>query len=138
MAKTTSLSVLYVEDDDDIPTIGLMALADVGGLNVRPCSSADEAICAVDTFSPDVLLLDFYMPGKDGVRLLAELRAKPQTARCPAVFMTGAVSSRERDYYRGVGAVGVISKPFDPFELPKQLHSIVLAAIEKSAKDIEL
>lgn len=116
--------VLYVEDDADIRTIAEMALEIVGGLNLSVCSSGVEALQAADSFKPDLLLLDVMMPGMDGPTTLASLRKLPQTACTPVIFMTAKVQATELAYYKSLGALGVIAKPFDPMNLALQVCTL--------------
>ncbi len=120
-----ALSVLYVEDDPDIQEIGRIALADIGGFAVRVCSDATEALEAAAHCTPDLLLLDVMMPGTDGPTLLKKLRDLPSTAQTPAVFMTARVQPAEVAHYLTLGAVKVISKPFDPMSLAADLEAVV-------------
>jgi two-component system OmpR family response regulator len=116
--------VLYVEDDADIRTIALLALETVGGLQVRACASGAEAVEAAAAFAPQLLLLDVMMPGMDGPTTLARLRELPATAAVPVVFMTAKVQASEVEQYRALGAVGVITKPFDPMTLAAQVQAL--------------
>jgi two-component system OmpR family response regulator len=109
--------VLYVEDDPDIRTIAVLALEAVGGLTVRACASGAEALEAAEAFGPDLLLLDVMMPGMDGPTTLARLRERPSTAATPVVFMTAKVQASEIEHYKSLGALGVVTKPFDPMGL---------------------
>ncbi|MDQ1834934.1 response regulator [Massilia scottii] len=126
----TALSlVLYVEDDPDIQTVAQMALEMVGGLTLRTCSSGREALAAAAQCKPDLLLLDVMMPGMDGPTTLSELRKLPNTASTPVIFMTAKVQASEVAYYRSLGALGVIAKPFDPMQLPLQVRQLWHAAM---------
>ena len=116
--------VLYVEDDGDIRTIALLALETVGGLQVRACSSGADAVQAAPEFAPQLLLLDVMMPGMDGPTTLARLRELPATASVPVVFMTAKVQASEVEQYRALGAIGVITKPFDPMTLARQVQDL--------------
>jgi len=117
--------LLYVEDEPDIREIALLALGEVGGFQVETAGCGTEALMAVGSFTPDVILLDVMMPGMDGPETLKELRKKPETSRTPVIFMTAKVQPREVDVYHRMGAVGVIPKPFDPMELANQVRSIL-------------
>jgi CheY-like chemotaxis protein len=118
------LSVLYVEDDDGIRMIGEMALADVGGMRVRACASGDEALAAVQSFHPDLLVLDVMMPGMDGPATLKALRALPDVAAVPAVFMTAKIMPHEVEGLKKLGAIEVVPKPFDPMTIAETLRDI--------------
>jgi two-component system, OmpR family, response regulator len=116
--------ILYVEDDPDIQMVAQMALEVVGGFTLRTCSSGQEALREAAAFAPDLILLDVMMPSMDGPATLAELRKLDATAAIPAIFMTAKVQSAEVTYYKSLGAVGVIAKPFDPMELPQQVRQL--------------
>lgn len=116
--------VLYVEDDADIQEIARLALVDLGGLTVRVCSSGREAVEAFPDFDPQLILLDVMMPGMDGPTTLASLRALPGGANVPVAFMTAKVQAHEVSRYTDLGAIGVISKPFDPMKLADQVRTL--------------
>ena len=116
--------IIYVEDEPDIQAVARLALETVGGFSVRICSSGQEALDAVASFAPDLILLDVMMPGMDGPNTLKALRELPDTADVPVVFMTAKVQPGEVAYYTELGAVGVIPKPFDPMALSDQIKAI--------------
>ena len=120
--------VLYVEDDPDIQMVAQMALEVVGGLTLRSCASGREALRAVASCQPDLILLDVMMPDMDGPATLAELRKLPVTAATPVVFMTAKVQAAEVSHYKSLGAIGVIAKPFDPMQLAQQVRQLWEAA----------
>lgn len=121
----TQLSrILCVEDEPDIQVIVRLALATVGGHQVETCSSGEEALAAALRFSPDIILLDVMMPGLDGPGTLRLLRADPRVSRTPIVFMTAKVQPEEVAEYLRLGALGVISKPFDPLTLAAELRGL--------------
>ncbi len=119
---STPLKVLYVEDDPDIQVIARIALEDIGGFTVRPCTCGEEALQAIADFVPDVIVLDVMMPGMDGPTLLGKLRQHTNAAKVPAIFMTARVQRSEVEDYHTMGAVSVISKPFDPLTLAEQIR----------------
>jgi CheY-like chemotaxis protein len=123
MARTLE-RILYVEDDADIRTITAMALEAVGGFTVIACSSGQEALDAAPGAAADLVLLDVMMPGLDGLATLEALRTNPATASLPVVFMTAKVQAAEIQHYLDIGAIGVISKPFDPMALAEQIGAI--------------
>ncbi len=114
----TKLSrIMMVEDEPDIQMVAKVALEVVGGFSVEMCSSGPEALERVRTINPDLILMDVMMPGMDGPSTLKRLRAAPETARFPIIFMTAKIQSHEISKYKEIGALGVIPKPFDPMTL---------------------
>lgn len=116
--------VLIVEDDDDIRHIAQLALETVGQLQVESCASGSEALQTAPSFEPDLILMDVMMPDLDGPSTLNALRSNQALAMTPAVFMTAKVMPDEIESYKELGAIDVISKPFDPMTLPEQLKNI--------------
>ncbi len=117
--------VLLVEDDLDIQAVALIALEDIGGLQVQACDTGYEALAHFATFRPDLVLLDVMMPGMSGPETLTALRGLPGGASVPVVFMTAKVQKNEVQSYLDLGAAGVISKPFEPMTLADDLRGLV-------------
>ncbi|MDK9702232.1 MAG: response regulator [Sulfuritalea sp.] len=124
----TLQKILLVEDEPDIRAVAQLALEAVGGFTVRQCESGEAALAALAEFAPDLVLLDVMMPGMDGPTTLAALRALPQGGAVPVMFMTAKVQPAEIEGYRRLGAIGVISKPFDPMTLADTLRGLWSAA----------
>jgi two-component system OmpR family response regulator len=116
--------ILMVEDDPDIQTVTKFALEAVGGFTVQVCG---EGLCALETtltFAPDLILLDVMMPDLDGPSVLKELRANSRTNQIPVVFMTAKAQPHEIAHFRQLGALDVITKPFDPMTLSESIQDI--------------
>ncbi len=120
----TLQNILYVEDEPDIQAVAQVALEMVGGFTLKVCSSGQEALVAVQTFIPDLILLDVMMPGMDGPTTMLELRKLPELMDTPTVFMTAKVQPGEISEYLALGALGVIAKPFDPMKLATEVRTI--------------
>jgi CheY-like chemotaxis protein len=119
------MKVLVVDDEDDIRRIARLSLAAVGGMDVCEASSGPVAVELARRESPDVVLLDMMMPGMDGVATFRALREQPETAQTPVVFLTAKSVSLEEGRVRGLGARGVLFKPFDPMALPRLLRELL-------------
>ena len=116
--------ILLVEDEADIRTVATLALQAVGGFTVASVSNGHEALEIAPTFVPDLILLDVMMPGLDGPATLHALRAQPQTAEIPVMFVTAKVQPQEVAELRALGALGVIAKPFSPMTLPTTINQL--------------
>jgi CheY-like chemotaxis protein len=129
-----TLSVLYVDDDDDIRHIVALSLGLDPTIIVRVAASGQEALDIVDAGEvPDVAILDVMMPGMDGLELLDHLRARPATATLPVLFMTARGRAADVADYGARGAAGVIIKPFDPIGLAQQVRSLLGSEVAKLA-----
>ncbi len=121
-----SIKILYVEDELDIQTIAQIALETVGGFNVKICGSGEQALQEIaNHYLPDIILLDVMMPGMDGLETYDALREQPGCENIPVVFMTAKVQSHEIQQYLDLGAVDVISKPFNPMTLSEEVQTIL-------------
>lgn len=116
--------VCYVEDDEDIQRIVRMTLERVGKMTVEVVSDPAFAIDAITNFKPDLVMLDWMMPGMDGPTLFRKMKETEAVRSYPVVFITAKASERELDELRALGAAGTISKPFSPKDLPGQLRDI--------------
>jgi two-component system OmpR family response regulator len=118
------VKVCYVEDDEDIQRIVRMSLERIGKLTVEVVGDPMVAIDAMKRFAPDLVLLDWMMPGMDGPTLFKKMKEHPETQALPVVFITAKASQTELDELIRMGAIGTISKPFGPKELPDQLRAL--------------
>jgi CheY-like chemotaxis protein len=116
--------VCYVEDDEDIQRIVRLSLERVGKMTVQIVGDPNTAIDVMKTFVPDLVLLDWMMPGMDGPTLFRAMKQRPETSALPVVFITAKASHAELDELSALGAAGAISKPFNPKDLPDQLRAI--------------
>ena len=116
--------ICYVEDDEDIQRIVRMSLERIGRMTVEIVGDPALAIERMIAFQPDLVMLDWMMPGLDGPTLFSKMRAFPATGTLPVVFITAKASDRELAELMALGAAGAISKPFAPQELPDQLRAI--------------
>jgi len=124
MAAPKLEKVLCVEDEEDIRKVQTIALEGLGGFKVLTCASGAEAIQEAPAFGPQLILLDVMMPGMDGPTTLKSLRTIAGLEETPVIFVTAKVQPDEVDYYLELGALEVISKPFDPMTLASQLRQI--------------
>jgi two-component system OmpR family response regulator len=123
------LQVLYVDDEPDIREVGAMALELDGSMEVSTAASGPEALELLGGgLRPGVILLDVMMPGMDGPAVLAELKQRPDLARIPVVFITARAQAHELARFESLGAIGVITKPFDPMTLSIELRAALARA----------
>jgi CheY-like chemotaxis protein len=119
------MKVLVIDDEDDIRRIARLSLAAVGGMDVCEARGGSAAVRKAREEQPDVVLLDMMMPGMDGLATFRALREDPETADIPVIFLTAKAMSAEVDRLKGLGACGVLVKPFDPMTLPRQLRDLL-------------
>jgi CheY-like chemotaxis protein len=118
------MKVLYVEDEADIRDIAEFALEDED-FDIIFCESGEQALKQAVDFQPELILLDVMMPGMDGPTTLRNLRALPGMASIPVIFLTAKVQPNEIQDFIALGAIDVISKPFDPMTLASQIQDLL-------------
>ena len=115
------MKVLIIDDEPDIRRIARLGLTRVGKMDVVEAASGAEGVIKAKEERPDAVLLDVMMPGLDGPSTLARLREDPATAGIPVVFLTAKAIAAELDRLKALGAAGVLTKPFDPMTLAREL-----------------
>jgi two-component system phosphate regulon response regulator PhoB len=120
-----TLSVVLAEDDPDIQLVARLALRRAG-FSVRVVGNGTEALAAVKTQPPDVVLLDWMMPGLDGLETCRLLKADPATAAIPVIFLTARSQESEIQRGLGLGAAGYVTKPFDALTLGDQVRKLLM------------
>ena len=117
-------NILVVEDDEDIQELVRYNL-DREGYRVREAVSGEEAILAVKSKVPDLVILDLMLPGIDGLEVCRHLRSKTNTRDVPIVILTA--KGEEADVVAGLelGADDYITKPFSPRVLIARIKSVL-------------
>jgi CheY-like chemotaxis protein len=106
---STPKYILVAEDDTDILSLVLAVLEDAG-FRAGSTHGADT-LAAVRRQKPDILLLDYQMPGMDGISVAKAIHADPETHDVPIIAMTAA--GRAPLVCHEMDAMGCLGKPFD-------------------------
>ncbi|MCU0838419.1 MAG: phosphate regulon transcriptional regulator PhoB [Rhodospirillales bacterium] len=119
--------VLIVEDEEAQAEL-LRYNFDREGFDVLVAGDADEAFVYVDEHQPDLVLLDWMLPGVSGISVCQRLRARPETKALPIIMLTAR--GEEGDRVRGLesGADDYVVKPFLPSELVARVRAVLRRA----------
>jgi CheY-like chemotaxis protein/phosphoribosyl 1,2-cyclic phosphodiesterase len=120
--------ILVVDDDPDMRALSVLALKR-DNHEVLEAESGPEALRMIEEHRPDLVVLDFLMPGMDGIEVVKTLRATSDTARLPVLMLTAVTS--EAGTRAGFDA-GVTDYMTKPFSIP-QLTARVRACLARSA-----
>jgi len=115
LSKTPS-KVLVVDDNADNRALAKAALEDEG-YEVLIATTGADALAAVAAESPDCVLLDVRMPGMDGFAVCSRIRAMPEGANLPVVFLTALRDVDTFDQALRAGGDDFLTKPVRPAEL---------------------
>jgi len=117
--------VLIIDDEADVRAVVRGCLEDIAGWEVVTAESGKEGLHQVITESPDAIMLDVMMPGMDGLAFLSALRNYMKETNLPVVLLTAKINISESDQLADLNIKGVITKPFDPFQLVEQFARLL-------------
>lgn len=123
----TGAKVLVVDDEPNV----LRSLAQyltIEDFTVETASNGLEALEKVDSFLPELILLDVMMPGMDGFEVLDKLKADPVHANTPIIMLTA--KDQSADVLKGYqsGATSYLVKPFNLDELVETINQVLAQA----------
>jgi DNA-binding response OmpR family regulator len=116
------VKILLVEDDPKLAALALKGLR-ARGFVVDHADHGDEGYLLATTRSYDALVLDIMLPGRDGLSILRQLRAKGMSV--PVVLLTARSALDERLDGLNLGADDYLTKPFFVEELIARLHAVI-------------
>ena len=135
--------VMIVEDEEAV-SLMLRYNLEAEGFEVEQAFRGDEADIRLKEITPDLLLLDWMLPGLSGIELCRRLRARPETERLPVIMLTARGEESERVRGLATGADDYVVKPFSVPELIARVKAMLRRAKPEAvsslltAGDIEL
>jgi len=136
-------NILIVEDEEPLTTL-LRYNLEAEGYEVDAVARGDEADTRMRETTPDLVVLDWMLPGLSGIELCRRLRARPQTQSLPIIMLTARGEESERIRGLATGADDYIVKPFSVPELVARIRALLRrakperVASKLSAGDLEL
>jgi CheY-like chemotaxis protein len=112
------MKVMIVDDDNNMVSL-LSILLEMEGYQVVHASQQEAILEGMRVERPDVLLMDIFLPGADGVDVLGRIRSSPELASARVVMTSGMDLS---DRCREVGADAFLLKPYTPEQLLETLR----------------
>jgi two-component system phosphate regulon response regulator PhoB len=119
-----SATVLVVEDEPQIQELVAINLEHVGHRVLR-AASAEEADSAIRAELPDVVVLDWMLPGESGLSFARRLRADERTRDLPILMLTARAMEQDKLSGLEAGADDYLTKPFSPKELAARIKAIL-------------
>jgi len=115
--------LLVVDDDKDLLEVTEVLLAKKG-FEVAIHTNWEDALKEIDTFQPQLILLDVFLNGIDGLDICKQIKSMPNTCHIPVLIFSAYPSVAEKVIYE-YGADDFISKPFEVSELITKVHSVL-------------
>ena len=113
-----------VEDDPSIRDIEVYALQSTG-LDAVGFESGDAFWDAIQTQTPELVIMDVMLPGADGVELLSRMKAKPELAQIPVIMATAKGAEYDKIQSLDLGADDYLVKPFGMMEMVSRVKAVL-------------
>lgn len=128
-------TILIVEDE---PAIAELLAINLGfaGYRVVRAADAEEALGLVNGELPDLILLDWMLPGISGARLAEKLRAESRTRDIPIIMLTARADESDKVQGLDSGADDYITKPFSPKELMARIKAVLRRRAPQLTDDV--
>ena len=123
--------ILVVEDEHAIRDMIGFALKQAG-LQYEESVDAEHALVAIASNPPDLVLLDWMLPGMSGTDLVRRLRSEEITAGLPIIMLTARVEENDRVHGLELGADDYVTKPFSPRELIARIKALLRRTRERA------
>jgi two-component system phosphate regulon response regulator PhoB len=127
--------ILIVEDEEAL-TLLLRYNLEAAGFEVETVARGDEADVRLREGNPDLVILDWMLPGLSGIELCRRLRARPDTRQLPIIMLTARGEESERVRGLATGADDYVVKPFSVPELVARVSALLRRASPERVADV--
>ena len=117
------MKILVIDDDTDLLDV-TNALLTRKGFEVETNANWEDAMNKIETFQPQLILLDVFLNGVDGLDVCRQLKTMPHTKHIPVLIFSSYPGIAERVIYE-YGADDFIAKPFEVNDLITKMHSVL-------------
>ncbi len=128
-------TILVVEDEPAIQELISYSLRQAGHI-VLCAENAEQAMAAVNDALPDLVLLDWMLPGMSGVEFARMLRRVARTKSIPIIMLTARAEESDKVAGLEIGADDYITKPFSPRELIARIKAVLRRRSPEVADDM--
>ena len=116
--------ILLAEDSLTIRKVFELALAQTD-IALTTVDNGSDAVRLAEETSPDLVVADVTLPGKDGFHVAEELRASEKMKSCPVLILSGSLSPFDEERFKKCGAAGVLFKPFESQEMLEKVQELL-------------
>lgn len=130
--QSAQTTILVADDDPDLRDI-LRTILEPSGFRVEEAADGQSALDAVRLHRPDLLILDYMMPGLTGPQVCAKLKQDVVLRHVPIIMLTGKGELHDKVFGINSGADDYVVKPFEPQELLARVQMV----LRRSLQDLE-
>ncbi len=116
--------ILIADDEENLRLLVRTTLED-GSCEILEASDGATALELARKEEPDLIVLDWMMPGLSGAQVATRLREDPATREIPVVMLTAKSAREDQELGRILGVVAYLVKPFSPLELVRHVQRIL-------------
>jgi CheY-like chemotaxis protein len=122
---------ILIVEDNPLNRLLVHDILELRGHDVMEAATVDEALDALRSLRPDLLLLDVQIPGGGGEAVIREVRARAELADLPIVAVTSLAMPGDRERLLSIGFQGYLSKPIDTRTFGPAVESYLKGADER-------
>src|ERR1700693_2833835 len=130
-----SARILVVEDEEALTTL-LRYNLDAEGYDVETVGRGDDADTRLKERVPDLIVLDWMLPGVSGIELCRRVRSRPESRQLPIIMLTARGEESERIRGLATGADDYIVKPFSVPELSARVRALLRRSSPQRVADV--
>ena len=117
-------TILIADDEEDLRLLVQVTLENPS-YHILTAVDGLRAVDAIHAHIPDLVILDWMMPGLNGCEVVQMLRHNPETAGIPIVMLTAKDGIESREQMAGLDLAGYLVKPFSPLELIQKVREVL-------------
>lgn len=126
--------ILVVDPDPAVRELLALNLSSAGH-EAASCLDAESALVMIDDRLPEMLLLEWDLPGQSGEALIRRLRASARTRELPIIMVSGRAGEHDKILALESGADDYLTKPFNPRELLARMNAVLRRRIPQVSSD---
>ncbi len=122
---SSSVKTILIADDDEDLRLLVQVTLENPTYRILTAVDGSQALDVVNQCSPDLLIIDWMMPGLNGCEVVTQLRQNPRTEKMPIVMLTARDGLDAQDQMASLALAGYLIKPFSPLELIKKAREVL-------------
>ena len=122
------MNTILVADDEDSLRLLIRTTLESSEVTIVEAADGVEALEMARRELPDLIVLDWMMPGKTGLEVARELRADPRTAAVAILMLTAMGQEKDKKEGLAAGVQAFLVKPFSPLDLLEKVQAVLRVA----------